>query len=45
MFWVSNDTIYTANMDGTDVRVFLAIPNSRLDGMVLDIARERFVLG
>ena len=41
MYWVSSDTIYTANMDGTGVRVFLRLVNTQLDGMVLDITRDR----
>jgi len=41
MYWVSDDMIYVAKLDGTDSRVFLRLANSRFDGMVIDVRRDR----
>jgi len=44
MYWVSDDMIYVAKLDGTDSRVFLRLANSRFDGMVIDVRRDRLHL-
>jgi len=42
MYWVGGrDTIFVANSDGTQRRVFRRVPGARFDGMVLDARRDR----
>jgi len=42
MYWVNgDDTIYVSKLDGSERRVFLRMPNSLFDGMVLDVRRDR----
>jgi len=44
MYWVSgNDSVYVANLDGSERRLFLRVANGRFDGSVLDVRRDRFV--
>lgn len=40
MYFATPDTIYIANMDGTNVRVLIYLPGASFDGMVLDIRRD-----
>jgi len=44
MYWISEETIYMANMDGSNVRVFIVLPESQLDGMVVDIRLNRLLV-
>jgi len=43
MYWVDGDEeIQVANLDGTQRRQFLRVNDSRFDGMVIDVRRDRF---
>ena len=41
LYWTSDDSIFTASMDGTNVQLLLQIKGGLFNGMVLDIQRDR----